>query len=170
MVEFSVKFIKKCDTWPPSKTRLFYQGMDQNTRNWCRIFSKAGNELETSKARGIRDNHYETRSLLVPSSFPAWLKIRPLMLLDLKLAWNGRIEPNLRENLKYKNWKNCNSNEFKRIRPNLTLSRFFPSRFHAEKTKQQNFSCTPCHMPGVKSKTIPGKTVYTYISLEYCQL
>ncbi len=34
--------------------------------------------LGTSKARGMRDIHYETLSLLVPSSFPARLKIRPL--------------------------------------------------------------------------------------------
>ncbi len=41
------------------------------------LISQAGNELGTSKARGIRENHHETRSLLVPSSFPGRLKIRP---------------------------------------------------------------------------------------------
>jgi hypothetical protein len=50
-----------------------------------RIFSQAGNELGTSKARGIRDNHYETCSLLVPSSFPARLKIRSQAFLEMKL-------------------------------------------------------------------------------------
>ncbi len=33
-----------------------------------RILSQAGNELGTSKARGIRENHHETRSLLVSST------------------------------------------------------------------------------------------------------
>ncbi len=62
-------------------SRLYYDKLLppplQKNCTWGRIFSQAGNELGTSKARGIRDNHHETRSLLVPSSFPAWLKIRP---------------------------------------------------------------------------------------------
>ncbi len=36
--------------------------------------------LETSKAQGIRDNHYETRSSQL---FPARLKIRPLLDVNL---------------------------------------------------------------------------------------
>jgi hypothetical protein len=37
---------------------------------------------ERARPRRIKDNHYETRSLLVPSSFPARLKIRPLVYLN----------------------------------------------------------------------------------------
>ncbi len=59
--------------------------LDESTRStyWGRIFSQAGNELGTSKARGIRDNHHETRSLLFLSSFPSRLKIWPLVYFFL---------------------------------------------------------------------------------------
>jgi hypothetical protein len=71
-----------------SKQRFLYFRDKLNKVNWFdlrqfsrisrgRIFSQAGNKLETSKARGMRDNLYETLSLLAPSSFPARLKIRP---------------------------------------------------------------------------------------------
>ncbi len=52
---------------------------DFNLPSWSiKIFSRAGNKFATSKAQRIRDNHYESHSQIVSSSFPARLKIQPL--------------------------------------------------------------------------------------------
>ncbi len=79
-------------------TSFLFEGGWYNWLNWTstrgRIFSQARNELVPSKARGIRDNHYEARSLLVPSSFPARLKIRPQATF---LSWPGRDKKRVAE-------------------------------------------------------------------------
>ncbi len=87
-------FYRKVSTWLSKMNFNFLwenvKSFSTTFQNWHRLFSSLCHSairratfrvvLGTSKARGTRDNHYETHSLLVPSSFPARLKIRPLVV------------------------------------------------------------------------------------------